>query len=184
MNEQNQPLKRENPYLKKKKERPEKKPSMARVSSHEDGGRPRRTLSDFLFEHVKLITALITIVVVISLVVATDVASLVENWMIRSEQVGKKPLSLTYVEGLTKKSGPITWADFEDFIRYNQSEAKNSITWFFKVEGTPYEIWISGVSTDQAPTYVKLFDMTTGGEMDLAKGNLDQFMKENPLPET
>ena len=176
--------KRENPYLRKKKETSQEPQRMPPSPAPNSGNkRPRRTFSDFLFEHVKLITAIISILVLVGLVVATDVVSFVEDMVHANEQAGKKPLTLTYVEGLTKKSDPVTWSDLEGFVRYAQSEVKDSVTWFFKVEGTPYEIWISGVSTDREPTYVKLFDMMTGGEMDIRKGNLDKFMEENPLPE-
>ncbi len=190
------PVKRENPYLKKnkkpaekppkppkeKKQKPERSAADPQADAPETEGAPRRrTLSQFYFEHVKLITAVVTIALIMTLIGATGVVAFFEELAERQEQAGKKPLTITYVEGLTKKSGPITWADLEDFARYNTSDAKNSVTWFFRVQDTPYEIWISGVSTDKAPTYVKLFDMTTGAEMDVKGGDLDKFIEENPI---
>ncbi len=176
-------VKRENPYLRKnrKKVEPQSQKTGSPLAEStddtplDDAGEHRR--SNFFFEHVKLITAILTSLVILSLVFVTDIVDIVQNFATRQEQADQSPLTMDYVEALTHKSEPIIWEDLSRFRRYDSSEAKNSVTWFFKVSGTPYEVWISGVSTKQTPTYVHLYDMTSGRVLDLNKGNLSDFLE-------
>ena len=135
--------KRENPYLKKnrekakaekttiKKENPaeaasayvatEDKP--VRGSSAPGYATPevsyvhKRTFSDWMFEHVKLIATIVTILVVLSLVLITDVVSIVENLLTQTQQADMEDLTLNYVKGLSEMSQPITWDNLEKFKR-------------------------------------------------------------------
>ena len=199
--------KRENPYLKKnrdkakaekvkaKKEKPaevespyvavEDKPlypaeqtASAPAPKEGEGYVRKRTFSDWMFEHVKLIATIATIIVVLSLVLITDVVGLVENLITQSQQEGREEITLTYTKGLTEKSSPITWADLERF-RYDTSEAKDSITWMLPVKDTNFEIWISGVSTEKPPLYVYLFDMRTGDRLVLGEEDFDDFIESH-----
>jgi hypothetical protein len=131
-----------------------------------------------MFEHVKLIAAIATIVVVLSLVLITDVVGLVEQMITQSQQADREEISLTYVKGLTEKSSPITWTDLERF-RYDESDAKNTVTWMLPVEGNQYQLWISGVSTDKPPMYVYLFDMRTGDRLVIGEEDFDAFIEEH-----
>ncbi len=194
---ESEPPKRENPYLRKNKQKPQKpprepkpkketrasKPAAADAPGADDPAEeattyrnPRRGLRQFFYDHVKLITAVLTASLVISLVVITDLDNLVIDMVNRIEQGDKQPLTMDYVRALSEKNGPIVWQDLEDFSRYNESDATDSLTWFFKVKGTNYEVWISGSGTRYTPTYVHLYDMTTGAELDLNKGDLDAFL--------
>ncbi len=181
-------VKRENPYLRKNRKKAELPPKKDAQLSEETadsadalrGGNgeetPARRKSDFFFEHVKLITAIFTAAVIALLLSVTQVIGFVQDFAEKQEQEEKKPLTLTYVEALTRKTEPITWSDLARFRRYDMSEATNSVTWFFEVSGTPYEVWISGVSTQKAPTYVHLYNMTTGEVLDLNEGDLSDFL--------
>ncbi len=200
--------KRENPYLKKNREKakaekapkPEKpmREKPARVSeesshvatadkpirsrsadvSDEEGYTRKRTFSDWMFEHVKLVATIATILVVLSLVLITDVVGVVENLITQSQQADKEEITLTYVQGLTEKSSPVTWNDLEKFRR-DESRAQDSVTWMLSVSGGQYELWISGVSIDKMPTYVYLFDMKTGDKMILGEDDFDTFIREH-----
>ena len=192
--------KRENPYLKKNREKAKaekkqaKQAQMAatpreeftaveepapRVSPVEEGESPRRkSFSDWMFEHVRVIAALATVVVVLSLVLITDVVSIVENMVTQSQQADKEELTLNYVKGLTEKSTPITWADLQKF-RYDSTDAKGSITWMLPVKGTSFELWISGVSTDKPPVYIYLYDMRTGDRLVIGEEDFDTFIQEH-----
>lgn len=201
--------KRENPYLKKNREKAraeashaesapkpekpkrEKKPkamSAASVAdtpvapteaaqSEEQGYVRKRTFSDWMFEHVKLIAAIATILVVLSLVLITDVVDIVQNFVFQSQQAEKEELTLTYVKGLSEK-GAITWSDLEKFRR-DESKANGSLTWMIPVKGSSYEVWISGVSTSKRPTYVYLFDLKTGDRMVLGEDDFDAFIESH-----
>ncbi len=178
--------KRENPYLKKNREKskPEApKPEKPRVreiptqaQEEEEGYVRKRTFSDWMFEHVKLIASIATILVVLTLVLITDVVDVVEDLITQSQQADKEELSLTYVKGLSEKSSPITWADLDPFRR-DETKADGSITWMIEVKGTSYEVWISGTSTAKYPTYVYLCDMNTGDRMILGEDNFDVFVE-------
>ena len=197
--------KRENPYLKKhrekaKAEKAEKaaqpkreKPVRAAeevtlpsdpVESEDivpaDGEEsPRkRTFSDRMFEHVKLIATIATVLVVLSLVLITDVVGVVEDLIYQSQQASKEELTLTYVQGLAEKSTPITWDDLDKFRR-DETKAADSITWMVPVKGSGYEVWISGVSTSKRPTYVYLFDMKTGDHMVLGADDFEAFIQSH-----
>lgn len=192
--------KRENPYLKKNREKAKaekkqaKQAQMAappreeftaveeptpRISPVEEGESPRRkSFSDWMFEHVRVIAALATVVVVLSLVLITDVVSIVENMVTQSQQADKEELTLNYVKGLTEKSTPITWADLQKF-RYDSTDAKGSITWMLPVKGTSFELWISGVSTDKPPVYIYLYDMRTGDRLVIGEEDFDTFIQEH-----
>ena len=181
--------KRENPYLKKNREKSKAEKPVAdkpsRQASDGDASADRevgythkRTLSDWMFEHVKLIAAIATIFVVLSLVLITDVVSMVDQMITQSRQADREEISLTYVKGLTEKSSPITWKDVERF-RYDESDAKNSVTWMLPVKDSGYELWISGVSTDKPPVYVYLFDMRTGDRLVIGEENFDAFIEEH-----
>ena len=192
--------KRENPYLKKNREKAKAEKKQAkqaqmtatpreeftaveepapRVSPVEEGESPRRkSFSDWMFEHVRVIAALATVVVVLSLVLITDVVSIVENMVTQSQQADKEELTLNYVKGLTEKSTPITWANLQKF-RYDSTDAKGSITWMLPVKGTSFELWISGVSTDKPPVYIYLYDMRTGDRLVIGEEDFDTFIQEH-----
>ena len=197
--------KRENPYLKKNRDKAKaektkaKKEKTAEVESPcvavedkplypEDQPAPapaegegyvrKRTFSDWMFEHVTLIAAICTALVILSLVFITDVVSVVGDLITRSEQVDRVELTLTYVKGLSEKSSPISWGDLDSFKR-DESKAKNSVTWMIPVQGGQYELWISGASTSRAPAYIYLFDLETGDKMVLGEDNFDIFISQH-----
>lgn len=184
--------KRENPYLKKNREKAKaaKAPKPAKDKpdkrdkpdnpdkSGEEGFRHKRTFSDFIFEHIKPIAAILTIVAVLSLVLVTDVVDIVTNIVTKSEQAAKEEITLTYIEGLAHKSSPISWNDFSKF-RYDVSDMSNSITWMLPVKGTSFEVWISGVDTSRAPTYIRIYDMTSGDHINLGEDDLAAFIEEH-----
>ena len=189
--------KRENPYLKKNREKAQKAqkaekpakppkaekpvevsvdvPSDVSAQTEEEGYARKRTFSDWMFEHVKLIATIATVLVVLSLVLITDVVGMVEDLVFQSQQAEKEELTLTYTKGLSEKSSPITWSDLERFRR-DESSANDSITWMIPVKGTSYEVWISGVSTSKMPTYVYLYNMQTGDRILLGEENFDAFV--------
>ena len=139
----------------------------------------KRTFSDWMFEHVKIIASIATILVVLALVLITDVVDVVEDLVLQSQQADREEISLNYVKGLTEKSAPISWTDLEKFRR-DESKADDSVTWMLPVKDTAYEVWISGVSTSRAPTYVYLYDMKTGDRMVLGQDSFDAFIGAHP----
>lgn len=197
--------KRENPYLKKNREKAKaekaekaakpkrEKPVRAAeevtlpsdpvesedvVSADGEASPRKRTFSDWMFEHVKLIATIATVLVVLSLVLITDVVGVVEDLIYQSQQASKEELTLTYVQGLAEKSTPITWDDLDKFRR-DETKAADSITWMVPVKGSGYEVWISGVSTSKRPTYVYLFDMKTGDHMVLGADDFEAFIQSH-----
>ena len=176
LSEDHEPPKRENPYLKKNREKPPKepKPKAAGRKPSPNG----RSFSDWMFEHVKLIVTVATIAVVLSLVLITDIVGAVENAVEKSKQTERQAITLTYVEGLAEMGQPITWEHLENFRR-DETTAKDSVTWMLPVKGTDFELWISGTSIDKAPTYVYLFDMVTGDRLVLGKEDLDSFVEQH-----
>ena len=207
--------KRENPYLKKNREKtkPEKAPkpekpkrekpakvpaevseapaeepaaeaSAAPVSEplvdadDGEGYVRQRTFSDWMFEHVKLIATIATVLVVLALVLITDVVDVVEDLITQSQQADKEEITLLYVQGLSEKSTPITWSDLDKFCR-DESKAEDSITWMLSVEGTSYEVWISGTSISNQPEYVYLYDMKTGDRMTIGEDNFEAFIESH-----
>ena len=194
--------KRENPYLKKNREKAKEEKSKRdkpvrrdETTLHPVSDTPmeaknlqpaaeegtyvrKRTFSDWMFEHVKLVATIATIIVVLSLVLVTDVVGLVENLITQSQQEDREEMTLTYVQGLSKESPPIPWSAVSKFRR-DESKAQDSLTWMIPIEGGQYELWISGVDTDKAPTYVYLFDMKTGDKMILGEDDFDAFIREH-----
>lgn len=198
--------KRENPYLKKnrekvKAEKPkrvkrrdteaespyvavEDKPAHTAPTPAEPtpsdgkGYTHKRTFSDWMFEHVKLIASIATILVILALVLITDVISVVENLVTQTQQADRAEIGLNYVRGLSEKSEPITWSDLDRFRR-DETKAKDSITWMLPVKGTDYELWVSGVSTEKPPLFVYLYDMRTGDRLVIGEENFDIFIEEH-----
>ena len=147
--------------------------------AREEGGYVRkRTFSDWMFEHVKLIATIATILVVLSLVLITDVVGIVENLITQSQQADKEEITLTYVKGLSEMGQPIAWQNLDKFRR-RESKATDSITWMLEVEGTDYELWVSGVSTEKPPVYVYLYHMRTGDRLVLGEEDFDRFIEEH-----
>ena len=197
--------KRENPYLKKNRDKAKaekvkaKKEKSAETESPyvavedkplytEDQPAPapaegegyvrKRTFSDWMFEHVKLIATIATILVVLSLVLITDVVGIVERIITQTQQADKEEITLTYVKGLSEMSQPISWQNLDKFRR-DETKATDSVTWMLKVEGTEYELWVSGVSTEKPPVYVYLFDMKTGDRLILGEEDFDAFIESH-----
>ena len=199
--------KRENPYLKKNRDKAkaekapkEKKTQPAEAESpyvatedkplypvdqpapapaREEGGYVRkRTFSDWMFEHVKLIATIATILVVLSLVLITDVVGVVEKIITQTQQADKEAITLTYVKGLSELGQPITWGHLDKFRR-DETGGKDSVTWMLEVEGTDYELWVSGVSTEKPPVYVYLFHMRTGDRLVLGEEDFDAFIESH-----
>ena len=147
--------------------------------AREEGGYVRkRTFSDWMFEHVKLIASIATILVVLSLVLITDVVGIVENLITQSQQADSEAISLTYIYGLTRKSEPIQWRDFEKF-RHEVSKADDSVTWKLEVEDTQYGLWVSGADMSKPPSDIWLIDWNTGDRMILGEDDLEQFLAEH-----
>lgn len=195
--------KRENPYLKKNRDKAKaekvkaKKEKLAETESPyvavedkplytEDQPAPaegegyvrKRTFSDWMFEHVKLIATIATILVVLSLVLITDVVGIVERIITQTQQADKEEITLTYVKGLSEMSQPISWQNLDKFRR-DETTVTDSVTWMLKVEGTDYELWVSGVSTEKPPVYVYLFDMKTGDRLVLGEEDFDAFIESH-----
>lgn len=197
--------KRENPYLKKNRDKAKaekvkaKKEKFAETESPyvaaedkplytEDQPAPapaegegyvrKRTFSDWMFEHVKLIATIATILVVLSLVLITDVVGVVERIITQTQQADKEEITLTYVKGLSEMSQPISWQNLDKFRR-DETTVTDSVTWMLKVEGTDYELWVSGVSTEKPPVYVYLFDMKTGDRLVLGEEDFDAFIESH-----
>lgn len=157
---------------------PEEKRPAATPAREEGGYVRKRTFSDWMFEHVKLIATIATILVVLSLVLITDVVGVVENLITQSQQADKEEITLTYVKGLSEMGQPIAWQNLDKFRR-RESKATDSITWMLEVEGTDYELWVSGVSTDKPPVYVYLYHMRTGDRLVLGEEDFDRFIEEH-----
>lgn len=197
--------KRENPYLKKNREKAKAEKSKREKTVSEVGSPHRtiasedkpvrgssapgyatsevsyvhkRTFSDWMFEHVKLIATIATILVVLSLVLITDVVSIVENLVTQTQQADKEDLTLNYVKGLSEMSQPITWDNLEKFKR-DETKAQDSVTWMIPVKGTDYELWVSGISTEKPPAYVYLYDMDTGDRLVLGEEDFDAFIESH-----
>ena len=140
--------------------------------------RKRRTFSDWMFEHVKIVAAVLTVMLVLSLVLITDVVSIVENIVTQNRQADRKEITLTYIEGLSEMGQPITWENLDRFLR-DETKAKDSVTWMLPVANTDFELWISGTSTDKPPVYVYLYDMRTGDRLVPGEEDLDTFVEEH-----
>ena len=151
----------------------------APAPAREEGGYVRkRTFSDWMFEHVKLIATIATILVVLSLVLITDVVGVVERIITQTQQADKEAITLTYVKGLSELGQPITWEHLDKFRR-DETGGKDSVTWMLEVEGTDYELWVSGVSTEKPPVYVYLFHMRTGDRLVLGEEDFDAFIESH-----
>ena len=197
--------KRENPYLKKNREKAKaeaKKTKMAERREESRGDKPvfisesmtepvaetspdeetrggrKRTFSDFMFEHVKLIASLITVVVILSLVLITDVVGIVQGIITDRQNAAKEEISLTYVQGLSEKAGSITWDDFRKF-RYDEDKGTTYVTWKLTVKSTDYEVWVTGVNATNKPSAVWLIDMRSGDRMSLGVDDFEEFIREH-----
>lgn len=158
---------------------PEEKRPVATPAREEGEGYVRkRTFSDWMFEHVKLIATIATILVVLSLVLITDVVGIVEKLITQSQQADSEAISLNYIYGLTQKSEPIQWRDFEKF-RHEVSQADDSVTWKLEVGDTQYELWVSGADVNNPPSDIWLIDWNTGDRMTLGEDDLEQFLAEH-----
>ena len=154
------------------------KPAEPPVYGEEEGYTHKRTFSDWMFEHVKLIATIATALVILALVLITDVVDVVGNLVTNIQQVDSETVTLNYVYGLTQKSEPIQWRDFEKF-RHEVSKADDSVTWKLEVENTMYELWVTGVDTSHPPTQVWLIDWQTGDRMTVGVDNLEEFLTEH-----
>lgn len=145
------------------------------LPTHEKSLRER--WSDFIFSHVKLICFIGGVILLLLFISAPAIYYGVRDAREQAEQESKAPLTLDYVMGLADKSEPITWQDLVSFP-YDETVASDSVTWMLKVKNTDYEVWISGVSTRNLPTYVYLYDMRTGDKVDLTEGPtaLERFL--------
>lgn len=154
------------------------KPTEPPVYREEEGYTHKRTFSDWMFEHVKLIATIATALVILALVLITDVVDVVGNLVTNIQQVNSETVTLNYVYGLTQKSEPIQWKDFEKF-RHEVSKADDSVTWKLEVENTMYELWVTGVDTSHPPTQVWLIDWKTGDRMTVGVDDLEAFLAEH-----
>lgn len=137
----------------------------------------RERWNDFIFSHVKLICFIGGVIVFLLFITAPTVYYGIQEAREQAEIEAKDPLTMNYVKGLADKSEPITWSDLVSF-HYDETVAADSVTWMVKVTDTNYEVWVSGVSTQKLPTYVYLYDMTTGDKVDLTRGlaELERFL--------
>ena len=175
---------RVNPYLRKNRVPPKKKaPPMTPPEDTGFGYAPRRRLSDWIFENVRWIAALITALCITSFFFIFDVEEMVEagtNLFYSIARGESSEMSLTYVHGLCDRAAGVSWEDLENFRR-TENTTSTSVTWMIPVAKSDYEIWISGSSTAQRPTYVRLYHMDSGDMLDLLKVRssleLEEFLR-------
>ena len=192
--------KRENPYKHKTKER--KPGKRGEIAAQGDGEAPpvddshtyrdqggvhllerkkpiRQRMSDFMFSHVKLICFIGGVIAVLLFISAPAIYYGIQDAREAAQNAEKEPLTMNYVKGLADKTSPITWEDLKKFP-YDESTASESVTWRIDVKDTRCQVWISGVSTQKAPTYVYMYDMSTGDKVDLSDGlmALEDFLEE------
>ncbi len=193
------PEKRENPYTRNKRKKDDPTSSSqveedttreaddTRIRDDDEGthveSRPKSLKdrwSDFIFTHVKLICFIGGVIFLLLFISAPAIYDGIKAAQKEEELASKQPLTLTYVQGLADKSSPITWSDLVSFP-YDESKTSDSVTWMIRVKGTNYEVWISGKTTQNLPTYVYLFDMSTGDKVDLSEGlsAVEDFLEDH-----
>jgi hypothetical protein len=153
-------------------------PSAEPIPAHGAGYTHRRTFSDWIFEHVKLIASVSTAAVILALLLLVNNLGWLDDVMNKVENGGKNEITLTYVKGLAEKSDPIHWTDFQKF-RYKESKADDSVTWKLAVKDTAYEVWVTGADTAHAPMAVWIIDWNSGDRMTLGEDDLDEFLAEH-----
>ena len=169
--------KRENPYLRKNRH-PQEKPRADKPTRDQKNRYAfKETVAQFLSEHARLLAAIATVLVILTLICFVDIKEVIDSVTDMVEEVIYQPITMEYVHALNEKSGPIMWEDLQKF-RHRESVGSDSITWRITVEGGAYEVWISGTSTVDDPKYVYLYHMDSGKRMDLNKDDLLAFLHD------
>ncbi len=177
LSDEPQTTKRENPYLRKNRHPKEKSHADKPVHQKDGACSLKETVAQFLSDHARLLAAIATVLVILSLICFVDIREVTDSVVDMIEEVFYQPITMDYVHALTEKSGPIMWEDLQKF-HHRESAGADSVTWRLTVEGGAYEVWISGTSTDKNPKYVYLYHMDTGKRMDLNKDDLIAFLHD------
>ena len=148
-----------------------------------EGKTLRERWSDFWFEHVKLIVFIISMAVLVMLLGPFSVFRIAE-WVEQAQtqhQMETEAVTMGYVQALADAAVPLEWDDFSRFYHEEHTSDADggSVSWILPM-AEDFEIRISGSDTATRPDFVYLYDMRTGGRMDLRVESVTVFLARHP----
>ena len=136
----------------------------------------------FFQSNVRLITAIITISVLLILIGPYNIFHIVRDLSERSNQVtDRDDLTLEHVFNIAEFGDNISWGNFQNF-NYNDQSFKTDDGDFVKreypVKGTEFMVLVGGKSLREWPSFVYLIDYDSGELIDMRSENARKFVEE------
>ena len=133
----------------------------------------------FLFRHAKLIAFLVTSVLIICVFSPFAVDRLLDSRENAGVVGNKKNLSIEAVYSIADNYGSITWKSFEKFNYTDMS--RDDGTYFTReyfVDGSKFVLRVGGYDLDDVPEYIYLMSYADEDYVNLANGNVREFVKK------
>ena len=136
----------------------------------------KERISDFWFEHVKLMVFIIAMVVLLMTLGPFSIYE-ISLWINDIQNVTTDDvMSMEQLISLTDSGVDLHWRHFAAFHGDRMTSDDHYVTWMIPV-GIRYEIRMGGEDTDSPPDYVYLYDMTGDGDrIDLKTDSVRSFL--------
>ncbi len=154
-------------------DKPRKKKSKREKSILDDDVESMRH-EGFFQSHVKLITFIICMVVILSTAILVPLI----HWLnTRTVLRGETPMELEHIVAIAEKKQFISWDDFDGFI-YTDQSTREIRQHFYVIKGTTYAVMVTGPKADKVyPDNVTFYDTSSGTAfIDLTIDDIHEFL--------
>ena len=130
----------------------------------------------FFQSHVRLITFIITVIVVIGVLSPFGVDMLVSSLKDKAE-TDKKDISLEAVCYISDNPGEITWSSFDGFnyTDYSRDDGKYFVR-EYPIKNSELVLKVGGLKMSGNPDYIYLISYTTGEHINILKEDARAFI--------
>ena len=123
---------------------------------------------NFFSTHVRLITAVVTIAVLLALIGPWSVFKLMEWYDATHEEAVEVLIPIETLDRLVAKGPDLNWVDFDGYT-YEVIAEKYAYICSYEVEGGRYCLWVTSAEYGSRVESVLLIDMQNGTQTELKK---------------
>ena len=120
----------------------------ARDKHPQEADETRSAVGQFIDDHIRLIVAVLTIVLLLTVGIVADFTMNGNPFGEKDGEADGELLTLGYVYGLSKKNGPISWADFDGYAcdTLGDSEDENGVYELrrYMIKGEKLSVTVAG----------------------------------------
>ncbi|MBE6547315.1 MAG: hypothetical protein E7667_00355 [Ruminococcaceae bacterium] len=165
--------------LREQKRQENENAEINRTSHSQEGTAHAPRKEGFIQSHIRLITFIICMVILVWIVFPISIAEIVKKF---SKEEDLPKITLDYVCNVSEIGEEIQWLHFEDYSYNDMSYKTDGVKYIkreYPIKGTGLVLWVGGASDEGRPDYVYIVDMEYGTpHIDIRKDSVDEFLKK------